>query len=143
VTDVVAVVHAVATCMLAGLIWFVQVVHYPLMAAVGAREFRAYEERHMRRTTWIVAPLMFVELGGAAWLLLFPPPATPAWIPWTAALLVAVNWLSTALLQVPCHDRLARQGFDRAVWSRLVRSNWIRTVAWTARVPLALALALA
>ena len=130
--------HAGATCMMAGLIWFVQVVHYPLMASVGERGFRAYEERHTRWTTWVVAPLMFVEVGTAAWLCLVGGPAgTPTWWVWLGAALVAVNWLSTALLQVPCHSRLA-QGFDEATWRRLVATNWIRTAAWTARVPLAL-----
>ena len=42
-------------------------------------------------------------------------------------------------LQVPCHSRLA-QGFDEPTWRRLVATNWIRTVAWSARMPLALML---
>ncbi|HEX2205610.1 MAG TPA: hypothetical protein VHG91_20025 [Longimicrobium sp.] len=41
-------------------------------------------------------------------------------------------WLSTALLQVPMHGRLER-GFDAAAHRRLVATNWVRTVAWTAR----------
>jgi hypothetical protein len=51
--------------------------------------------------------------------------------------LLAVVWLSTALLQVPCHRRLER-GFDGAVVRRLVSTNWIRTLAWTLRAMLAL-----
>ena len=46
--------------------------------------------------------------------------------------LLAVIWLSTALIQVPLHQRLGG-GFDAEVHSRLVTSNWIRTVAWTLR----------
>ncbi|MEY4607349.1 MAG: hypothetical protein RLY45_2109, partial [Actinomycetota bacterium] len=38
--------HLVATMFMVGLIWFVQVVHYPLMAAVGEQQFVAYEDRH-------------------------------------------------------------------------------------------------
>jgi hypothetical protein len=57
------------------------------------------------------------------------------------ALLLGGVWISTALLQAPAHGRLA-QGFDAVVHRRLVRSNWIRTLAWLGRVPVALALAL-
>jgi hypothetical protein len=46
--------------------------------------------------------------------------------------LVVVVWLSTALLQVPRHTTLG-SGFDRGAWSGLVLSNWVRTVAWSAR----------
>jgi hypothetical protein len=43
-----------------------------------------------------------------------------------------VIWLSTALLQVPRH-RALEAGFDPAAHRALVATNWIRTVAWTAR----------
>ena len=33
--DVLLLVHAASTLFMAGVIWFVQVVHYPLMASVG------------------------------------------------------------------------------------------------------------
>ena len=43
--------HLAATAAMTGLIWFVQVVHYPLFAAVGADQFVAYEVAHQRRTS--------------------------------------------------------------------------------------------
>jgi hypothetical protein len=43
-----------------------------------------------------------------------------------------VIWASTALLQIPAHGRLA-SGFDASAAATLVSSNWIRTVAWSAR----------
>jgi hypothetical protein len=45
---------------------------------------------------------------------------------------VAVVRLSTALLQVPRHTTLG-SGFDRRAWSELGLSNWVRTIAWSAR----------
>lgn len=50
--------------------------------------------------------------------------------------LLAAIWLSTALVQVPCHRRLAA-GFEPRTARRLVRTHWIRTVAWSARAALA------
>ncbi|MEQ1727476.1 MAG: hypothetical protein ABL982_03770 [Vicinamibacterales bacterium] len=59
------------------------------------------------------------------------------WLAVAGAVLLAIIWASTALLQVPAHNRLER-GFDADVHRRLVRTNWIRTVCWTARVVVAL-----
>ncbi|MEW6321020.1 MAG: hypothetical protein AB1635_08015 [Acidobacteriota bacterium] len=127
----VLLVHFGATLLLTGLIWFVQVVHYPLFASVGHDAFARYEERHTARTTWVVAPLMIAEAATALWLSWSPPPGT-APLAWIGAALLAAIWLSTFLVQVPAHRRLAA-GFDAAVHARLVRTNWIRTVAWTMR----------
>jgi hypothetical protein len=46
--------------------------------------------------------------------------------------LLAVNWLSTAAVQVPLHGRLARE-YEEQAHRALVRTNWVRTAAWTAR----------
>jgi hypothetical protein len=82
---------------------------------------------------------MLVELAAALWLAAVRPAGVPAWMAWTGLALVAAIWLSTAAIQVPCHAKLAA-GFDAEVHARLVSSNWIRTVAWTARGLLALAM---
>ncbi|MEM9862970.1 MAG: hypothetical protein AAF938_15350 [Myxococcota bacterium] len=109
-------------------IWFVQLVHYPLFARVGDGAFNAYEAEHVTRITWIVMPLMLAELVSAGLLVLREPS------PWalSGAALVGVIWLSTALLQVPLHGAL-QSGFDADVHTRLVRSNWVRTFAWSLR----------
>lgn len=140
-TPAVAVVHLVATLMMAGLIVFVQVVHYPLKSRVGPEAFPGYQAGHTVRTSWVVVPLMVVELVSALWLAALPPTAGLRPVALLGALLLGGVWISTALLQAPAHGRLAR-GFDAAVHRRLVRSNWIRTLAWLGRVPVALALAL-
>ncbi len=65
--------HLAVTCALVGLIWFVQLVHYPLFAAVGEAGYPDYQRRHVRWTTVVVAPLMLVEAATAAWLAAAPP----------------------------------------------------------------------
>lgn len=138
-TDVVALVHAAATWFMAGLIWFVQVVHYPLFAGVGDAGWNDYSRRHQGLTTLVVGPAMLVELAAAATLLvLVPGPLTIA-----GAILLALVWASTFFVQVPLHARLER-GRDPAararLFRRLVATNWARTALWTARGVLALAL---
>lgn len=131
-----AMVHALATGAMVGLIWFVQIVHYPLMASVGRAEFTAYAQAHQRLTTFVVAPLMLTEAISAAALLLFPGPLSIALLAFNLALLLVI-WGSTFLLQVPRHARLA-QAFDEQAHRHLVRSNWIRTIAWSVRGVLAI-----
>ena len=134
-SDLVLLVQIASTCLLTGLIWTIQVVHYPLFAAVGAETFVDYQADHARRIATVVGPLMLIEASTAIALVAFRPSVLPDWIPWTGLALVMVIWLSTIILQVPCHGRLAL-GFDPDVHRRLVRSNWIRTFAWTARTAL-------
>ena len=135
----VLLVQAFASLALTGLIWCIQVVHYPLFAAVGRDEFVRYEADHARLITLVVGPLMLVELGASLWIAAVRPAGVPAWMAWLGVGLVAAIWLSTAAIQVPCHARLAA-GFDPEVHARLVSSNWIRTIAWTARGVLSLAM---
>ena len=132
-----ALAHAFSTIFMTGLIWFVQVVHYPLTGSVGVRALATYQAQHMRRTSWVVGPPMLVEAATAGWLVLDRPTGVPLWIPWAGIGLLAVVWLSTALLQVPAHNRLLTEGTAGAV-PRLVGTNWIRTIGWTARAGLAL-----
>lgn len=124
--------HLASTFYMVGLIWFVQVVHYPLFAAVGEDKFVAYEEHHQRLTTWVVGPGMLVELVSGVLLALTAADSRSAMILWISLGLLAIIWLSTALIQIPCHRQLST-GFNASAHRRLVRSNWLRTVVWTGR----------
>lgn len=121
--------HAAATWALVGLIWTVQLVHYPLFAEVGPEHFGGYHARHTRQITWVVAPLMGVELVSA--VLLFAEGHREFWF-LASGVALALNWLSTWLVQIPLHNRLAT-GFDSEAHRRLVKTNWLRTAAWTLR----------
>lgn len=124
--------HVGATLFMVGLIWFVQIVHYPLFGRVGEDEFVAYSEAHSRLTGWVVGPPMLLEAATTVALLFIRPVSIPAPAAWAGFALLATVWLSTALLQVPRHTAL-REGFDAPAHKFLVASNWIRTAGWSAR----------
>jgi len=130
-------IHAGATLYMTGLIWFVQLVHYPLMAKVGELNYTIYQKLHERNTMWAVGPAMFIELACAGWLILAAPNGVAPWLTWLGLLLVILVWLSTALIQVPCHKKLGH-GFDKQTHRRLVTTNWLRTAFWSARGVIAL-----
>ena len=140
--DVAWTLHAAATWFMTGLIWFVQVVHYPLMQGVGQPGFSGYCAQHQRRTTWVVGPAMLVELATALWLLVRRTElrSSPAFA--ASVVLLAIIWISTAAWQAPRHGRLLQQGHAAEV-PPLVRSNWLRTAAWTARGAIVAALGVA
>lgn len=129
--------NAAVVCVLVGLIWTIQLVHYPLFARVGAAAFSAYESEHIGRITLLVLPLMLAEAGFALLLVVAPPEGIPIWQVWAGLGLVAVVWLMTFFVNVPQHAALGA-GFDSAVHQSLVSSNWVRTLAWSAHGVLAL-----
>jgi hypothetical protein len=121
-----------STFYMTGVIWFVQLVHYPAYHFVGSAEFIGYQSRHVVATTVCVFPPMLCELATSVWLAFVPPPELPAgWFAVGLALVIG-NWLSTFLVQVPCHQRLER-GYDQRTVNWLVSSNWLRVIMWTAR----------
>jgi hypothetical protein len=129
--------HAAATLVMVGVIWFVQIVHYPLFDRVGRAGFPIYAVDHQQRTLVVVGPTMLVELLTSLLLLIrhWAGPEAP-WL-WVGAGLLGVIWLSTAFLQVPRHCELAA-GFDEEAHRLLVLTNWLRTGAWSSRGMLAL-----
>ena len=122
--------HLGSSMYMVGLIWFVQVVHYPLFASVGNLEFPYYEQRHTALTSWVVAPPMLIEGATAVLLIWFRPTSVAQWSLWAGLALLGVSWLSTAVIQVPCHEILSK-AFDPVVHQRLVSTNWLRTAAWS------------
>jgi hypothetical protein len=124
--------HAAATMFMVGVIWFVQVVHYPLFARVGASDFAAYSWANSRMTGLFVGPPMLVEAATAVALVIGTPAGISVSLVWTGLVLLAAIWLSTALLQSPRHTELG-QGFAPGSHRALVASNWLRTVLWSLR----------
>lgn len=129
------ILHAAATLYMTGVVWFVQIVHYPLFSRVGQHGFSEYEREHVRRTGWVVTGPMLAELACAVavvWVV-------GGHLAWIGLALVGVIWMSTWLWQVPAHRRM-EAGFDAAAHRQLTRTNRVRTAAWTARSVIALAL---
>lgn len=120
------------TLFMTGLIWFVQVVHYPLMKRVGPDAYVQYEREHVRRTTWVVLPVMSLEVLTALSLFLLVDQAMLVWASVAGCALLGVIWGTTLGVLVPLHKQLSLR-FDALLIRRLVKTNWLRTAAWSAR----------
>jgi hypothetical protein len=123
--------QAFATLFMCGVIWMCQVAHYPLFSDIGDSLPR-YQARNVRLTTWVVGLPMIVEALCAVALLIWLPGDLPMWSVWLGFALVLVIWIATMVFSVPMHGRLG-EGYSDGAHRRLVRTNWIRTIAWTAR----------
>lgn len=112
-----------------GLIWFVQIVHYPMLARYPAEMFPKIAREHCDRTGFVVGPLMLVEAASGG-LCVLAGIQEPVFL--LSIGLLGLIWLSTAVVQIPLHRRLLREWDPRAA-RRLAQTNWVRTVAWTLR----------
>ncbi len=110
-----------------GLIWVIQLTHYPTFQFIAEDKFSAFHHHHTQSITLIVLPLMVTELALAAWLVYH---YQFRWLDLTVLIIVLLIWASTFFISVPLHNTLA-DGKDSQIINKLVQTNWIRTFLWT------------
>lgn len=123
--DKVLVLHIFACFLMTGLIWIVQLVHYPSFKYVSETNFSDFSAFHKNSITLIVLPLMFLELGTSFFIL------EKSWKV-INVVSVLILWISTFVFSVPCHNQLS-QGKNLDIINKLVKTNWIRTIVWSLR----------
>lgn len=138
--DLLIIANVAATVFMAGMIWTVQIVHYPLMAQVGEGSFTTYMADHRSRITSLLALPWAVEGITSAWLVLAPPPGVSVWLALLGLVLAGATVLVTISAAVPTH-MLLDEAYDDVALRRLVAVNWIRTTAWSAHAVVALVIA--
>ena len=132
--------HAAATTALAGLVWVVQVVVYPSFRVCGpTTRWPAMHAHHTRAMAAVVTLPWAVQGLSLALLLLRRPEGVPLALLLAAGALAASTVLVTAVWSVPLHGRLAA-GYDDRLARQLIRTNWLRTAAWTGGAVCALAM---
>jgi hypothetical protein len=132
VEEVSLIANVASTLYMVGLIWMVQIVHYPLLAIVGTERAREVAREHQRRTGNVVGPPMLIEGLSTLALLVWLSDDVWWWLPWLNGIFLAVALGCTIFLSVPLHEKMANTP-DTTVGHRLVVTNWPRTIAWSAR----------
>ncbi len=118
-----------------GLIWLVQLVHYPFFSRAERSQFTEHIRFHGMRISFVVLPVMIAELISSILLTLYAPSFQTIHL--IGLIVVILIWLSTFLLQVPQHAKLT-VGFDEHAIRKLVHTNWIRTILWSVKSALSL-----
>ncbi len=131
-SEIILLANFVAATVMTGVIWFVQWVHYPLLASVPVDRAVETAKKHQRSTGQVLAIPMAVEGFTTLGLLISRPEGVQVIWPWIGAVLLAVALGSTVILSVPLHAKMVANP-TAEVGRRLVVTNWPRTIAWSAR----------
>jgi hypothetical protein len=115
-----------------GVIWLIQIIHYPLFRLVGESTFIDYHKIHIQKTSIVIAVPMILEVLTGLYLFSFIELYRNNFMFLIAFALNVLIWLVTFFTSVPKHKILSK-GVDDSVLNALVRTNWIRTMAWTLR----------
>ena len=134
--ELISLLHLVATSAMFGIIWLVQLVHYPTFLYVDVLKTTSFEVFHQNAITPIVLPLMLLEL--TTFGLLFKQGERDRGF-LCSGIILAILWLSTFLIQTPIHQEL-EFGFNPDTITKLILTNWIRTLGWSIRMILILRL---
>ena len=125
-------IHLLLTSFMTGLIWLVQIVHYPLFTFVDKSSYRDFQKAHMLRVGLLVIPIMGIELI-TGFLLLHKFNNYPLLL-WNTGMLCLI-WLVTFGVFTFIHATL-REGFDGTLIRKLILFNWIRTFLLSLRTAL-------
>lgn len=134
--ELIFLVNTFCTFFLTGLIWVIQLVHYPSFRFVKEPDFAAFHRHHSFSIGVIVMPLMITELITSFLLFL-----SDSWFGYQAIgfYLVVLIWISTAALSVPAHASLGSGRNPEAI-EKLISTNWFRTLFWTIKSAIGLLL---
>lgn len=121
-------VCAASAWWMTGLVWFVQVVHYPLFANVGSESFREYHAQHVRRTQFVVMLPMVLELVLAIYISVGKQGLDLA-LGLAGVMCISLVWLMTGVRQLKDHEALSK-GFNEEAQARLLKGNFWRSVVW-------------
>ena len=117
----------VASVYMTGVVWFAQLVHYPLLDC--RTDFKEFASEYQRRTLWVVAPGLVLEVVSALGLIVIYPCA----ITWIGLGVLVGVWALTLRYQIPQHLHLKKHGYTEPVHRDLVRFNLPRAILWTIR----------
>ena len=120
-------------CILVGLIWTIQVVHYPLFKSVKADGFVDYMKAHQAKISLIVIPLMGIELISSSYLFFYNNKIKLNEFYFPSFYLVIAIWVLTFFVHMPQHRKLLL-GYDGKTIRQLVATNWLRTIFWTIKI---------
>ena len=131
------VIHLVSTSFMVGVIWIVQLVHYPTFLFIDEQKSNDFQKFHMSRISYIVMPAMTTELFSGIYIFIYSNMAIDSNLFLLALTILIINWIITALVFVKMHNKLLIN-YKIEIISLLVKWNWLRTLLWSVRLILLL-----
>ncbi|MBS1969550.1 MAG: hypothetical protein JSU04_04560 [Bdellovibrionales bacterium] len=120
--------HSASAFYMTGVIWFAQVIQYPLLRLVDKDRYKEYYDIHLSRIVRIVLPVIVLQLATAAYL--FFDAHYPLWFSGALLTYSIFNFCYTAYISVSIYREMAFAYSDELI-ERLLGHNWVRTIVWT------------
>lgn len=124
-------IHAMITFAMTGIIWFVHLIHYPVMNALDWQR-ETFEKIHWQKTMKIAVIMLILELGTGILFVLFHPVKIPSSLPISGLLLIVLIWVNTWWMCVPSHCQLKQQYNENSL-QKLMKANKWRAILWSLR----------
>ena len=125
------IIHLIATSVMVGVIWVIQLVHYPSFHFIDIKQYTTFQRFHMSRISYVVIPAMLTELFTLILIIISMDQIDTLVL--ASAILLIFIWLMTAVFFSGVHQKLTL-GYDQTVVDKLVKLNWGRTLLWTLRL---------
>lgn len=120
--------HFFLTFFMTGIIWLIQLIHYPSFSFIDKNMYSKFQTFHMNRISFLVGPIMILELLSGFYLLLFF---------YSESNFFVINFILNILILTmtiivfgTIHKKLI-EGFKFSLFAKLISMNWIRTILWS------------
>ena len=122
-------IHFLSTSLMVGIIWVIQLLHYPTFHFIKESDYVEFQHFHMQRISFIVVPVMIIELLSGFMLVYY----IRSNLLILCLIILLVIWLITFVFFTKLHQSLLG-GYDKIIVDKLVQINWSRTVLWSLRL---------
>ena len=127
--EILSEVHFLSTSLMVGIIWVIQLLHYPAFNFIKESDYVEFQHFHMQRISFIVVPVMILELFSAFMLVYY----LRSNLLILCLIILLFIWLITFVFFTKLHQSLL-DGYDKKIVDKLVKINWSRTVLWSLRL---------
>ena len=127
--EILSEVHFLSTSLMVGIIWVIQLLHYPTFHFIKESNYVEFQHFHMQRISFIVVPAMILELLSAFMLVYYIRSSLLT----VCLIILLVIWLITFVFFTKLHQSLLG-GYDKIIVDKLVQINWARTILWSLRL---------
>jgi len=122
-----------STLLIAGVLWFVQLVHYPLFNEIPAKNMVNYGYYHIQKISGIINLLFIVDFTTIVFLLLLVNSDLSATLMIINIAIFGFIVILTRITFLPIHQKLSKNPNSFLI-SKLINLNWIRTLVWSLKV---------
>ena len=123
-------IHLLATAILTGAIWVIQLIHYPVFKYIDKSYFKLFMKFHVRGILIFVLPFMLIEIVSGTYLFIIGHNSILFLF---SLVILYLIWISTLLIFSNYHKEL-QQDKDNDIINKLVKYNWFRALGWTVRL---------